>query len=250
MSNKPLCWEEIEEEYCDCLIHLALKQREMEEIQALMEESAHMEVGEAQVRRAYALFLQKQQAQEKQQRRAARKAQIRRWMPRIAEIAACLLLVICIATPFAVANIESVRASVVRFLIRINEEYAEIGMEEMDSTIEIPAGWKGGYYLSYVPEGYEVSQVSPFSPYVLYANADGKTLLFREGSEDSTTNIDSEDKAISYESVNGETALVMEDETGTSIVWSEGKKYFILQLDESKEEALNVARGVCMIEVQ
>ena len=42
----------------------------------------------------------------------------------------------------------------------------------------------------------------------------------------------------------------MEDETGTSIVWSEGKKYFILQLDESKEEALNVARGVCMIEVQ
>lgn len=53
-----------------------------------------------------------------------------------------------------------------------------------------------------------------------------------------------------HESVNGETALVMEDETGTSIVWSEGKKYFILQLDESKEEALNVARGVCMIEVQ
>ena len=250
MKDHRVYWDMLEEEYCDCLTGLALKLREMEDTQALIAESKRMEIDAAQAEQAYALFMQKWQAQEKGRRRAARKAQIRRYVPKIAEIAACILLVVCIAAPLAVANIESVRASVVRFLIRINDEYAEIGIVEEGAIIEVPDGWNGGYYLSYIPEGYEVRQVSQFSPFVLFLNAEGKALLFREGDEYSTTNIDSEDKIVTYESVNGEIALVLEDEVGTSIVWSKGKDYFILQLDEPKEEALKVARGVCMIETQ
>lgn len=250
MKEHRAYWDMLEEEYCDCLTGLALKLREMEDTQALIAESERMELDAAQAERAYALFLQKWQAQEKGRRRAARKAQIRRYVPKIAEIAACILLVICIATPLAVANIESVRASVVRFLIQIHDEYAEIGIVEGGATIDVPDGWTGGYYLSYIPQGYEVRQVSPFDPLVIYLNAEGNALLFREGDEHSKTNIDSEDKIITYENINGETALVLEDEAGTSIVWSKGKNYFILQLDEPKAEALKVARGVCMITEQ
>lgn len=250
MKDHRAYWDMLEEEYCDCLTGLALKLREMEDTQALIAESERMELDAAQAERAYALFLQKWQAQEKGRRRAARKAQIRRYVPKIAEIAACILLVICIAAPLAVANIESVRASVVRFLIQINDEYAEIGIVEEGATIEVPDGWNGGYYLSYIPEGYQVEQVLLRGVGVLYLNEASKALTFHEGDEHLTINIDSEDKVVTYESVNGETALVLEDEVGTSIVWSKGKDYFILQLDEPKEEALKVARGVCMIEAQ
>ena len=250
MKDHRAYWDMLEEEYCDCLTGLALKLREMEDTQALIAESERMELDAAQAERAYALFLQKWQAQEKGRRRAARKAQIRRYVPKIAEIAACILLVICIAAPLAVANIESVRASVVRFLIQINDEYAEIGIVEEGATIEVPDGWNGGYYLSYIPEGYQVEQVLLRGVGVLYLNEASKALTFHEGYEHLTINIDSEDKVVTYESVNGETALVLEDEVGTSIVWSKGKDYFILQLDEPKEEALKVARGVCMIEAQ
>ena len=250
MKDHRAYWDMLEEEYCDCLTGLALKLREMEDTQALIAESERMELDAAQAERAYALFLQKWQAQEKGRRRAARKAQIRRYVPKIAEIAACILLVICIATPLAVANIESVRASVVRFLIQINDEYAEIGIVEEGATIEVPDGWNGGYYLSYIPEGYQVEQVLLRGVGVLYLNEASKALTFHEGDEHLTINIDSEDKIVTYESVNGEIALVLEDEVGTSIVWSKGKDYFILQLDEPKEEALKVARGVCMIETQ
>ena len=135
-------------------------------------------------------------------------------------------------------------------MIQIHDEYAEIGIVEGGATIDVPDGWTGGYYLSYIPQGYEVRQVSPFDPLVIYLNAEGNALLFREGDEHSKTNIDSEDKIITYENINGETALVLEDEAGTSIVWSKGKNYFILQLDEPKAEALKVARGVCMITEQ
>lgn len=250
MKDHRAYWDMLEEEYCDCLTGLALKLREMEDTQALIAESERMELDAAQAERAYALFLQKWQAQEKGRRRAARKAQIRRYVPKIAEIAACILLVVCIAAPLAVANIESVRASVVRFLIQINDEYAEIGIVEEGATIEVPDGWNGGYYLSYIPEGYQVEQVLLRGVGVLYLNEASKALTFHEGDEHLTINIDSEDKIVTYESVNGETALVLEDEVGTSIVWSKGKDYFILQLDEPKEEALKVARGVCMIETQ
>lgn len=250
MKDHRAYWDMLEEEYCDCLTGLALKLREMEDTQALIAESERMELDAAQAERAYALFLQKWQAQEKGRRRAARKAQIRRYVPKIAEIAACILLVVCIAAPLAVANIESVRASVVRFLTQINDEYAEIGIVEEGATIEVPDGWNGGYYLSYIPEGYQVEQVLLRGVGVLYLNEASKALTFHEGDEHLTINIDSEDKVVTYESVNGETALVLEDEVGTSIVWSKGKDYFILQLDEPKEEALKVARGVCMIEAQ
>lgn len=250
MKDHRAYWDMLEEEYCDCLTGLALKLREMEDTQALIAESERMELDAAQAERAYALFMQKWQAQEKGRRRAARKAQIRRYVPKIAEIAACILLVVCIAAPLAVANIESVRASVVRFLIQINDEYAEIGIVEEGATIEVPDGWNGGYYLSYIPEGYQVEQVLLRGVGVLYLNEASKTLTFHEGDEHLTINIDSEDKIVTYESVNGEIALVLEDEVGTSIVWSKGKDYFILQLDEPKEEALKVARGVCMIEAQ
>ena len=250
MKDHRAYWDMLEEEYCDCLTGLALKLREMEDTQALIAESERMELDAAQAERAYALFMQKWQAQEKGRRRAARKAQIRRYEPKIAEIAACILLVVCIAAPLAVANIESVRASVVRFLTQINDEYAEIGIVEEGATIEVPDGWNGGYYLSYIPEGYQVEQVLLRGVGVLYLNEASKALTFHEGDEHLTINIDSEDKVVTYESVNGETALVLEDEVGTSIVWSKGKDYFILQLDEPKEEALKVARGVCMIEAQ
>ena len=250
MKDHRAYWDMLEEEYCDCLTGLALKLREMEETQALIAESERMEIDAAQAEQAYALFMQKWQAQEKGRRRAARKAQIRRYVPKIAEIAACILLVVCIAAPLAVSNIESVRASVVRFLIQINDEYAEIGIVEEGATIEVPDGWNGGYYLSYIPEGYQVEQVLLRGVGVLYLNEASKALTFHEGDEHLTINIDSEDKVVTYESVNGETALVLEDEVGTSIVWSKGKDYFILQLDEPKEEALKVARGVCMIEAQ
>lgn len=250
MKDHRAYWDMLEEEYCDCLTGLALKLREMEDTQALIAESERMELDAAQAEQAYALFMQKWQAQEKGRRRAARKAQIRRYVPKIAEIAACILLVVCIAAPLAVANIESVRASVVRFLTQINDEYAEIGIVEEGATIEVPDGWNGGYYLSYIPEGYQVEQVLLRGVGVLYLNEASKALTFHEGDEHLTINIDSEDKVVTYESVNGETALVLEDEVGTSIVWSKGKDYFILQLDEPKEEALKVARGVCMIEAQ
>ena len=134
--------------------------------------------------------------------------------------------------------------------IQINDEYAEIGIVEEGATIEVPDGWNGRYYLSYIPEGYQVEQVLLRGVGVLYLNEASKALTFHEGDEHLTINIDSEDKVVTYESVNGETALVLEDEVGTSIVWSKGKDYFILQLDEPKEEALKVARGVYMIEAQ
>ena len=65
MKDHRAYWDMLEEEYCDCLTGLALKLREMEDTQALIAESERMELDAAQAERAYALFLQKWQAQEK-----------------------------------------------------------------------------------------------------------------------------------------------------------------------------------------
>lgn len=171
---------------------------------------------------------------------------------RVLGAVACVLLLFYISLTVAIAAIPTVRHSALKFFMNIGEQYASIGFKETEEYVDVPQEWKEDYYPTYIPDGFSVDAVS--SNDVLYSNGAERTLSFVVLGQTAGANIDTEDANVSWEDINGFTALVSETVIGPSkekgpviIVWNIGNKYLIVDFDGTKEEALQIARSVQLI---
>ena len=105
----------LQDAHLDSLISLAYKQKEEEEIQSILEEADQRQLSEeeeALSKQIYAHFLKKVEAEKRDEKRKNRVARWRKSAMRFVEVAACLVLILGILAPFAVANVASIRAKV------------------------------------------------------------------------------------------------------------------------------------------
>ena len=145
MSKNQLNYDEIRDQHLDTMLKLAFKHADALEAQDIMKESDTVEcpVSEERAEATYKMFLDKLAKQEVEEKRNARIVQFRRSIPRIIQIAACLVLVMGIVTPFAVANVESIRVKVMELLISIQEDHTERSFVENESAaFDVPADCK------------------------------------------------------------------------------------------------------------
>lgn len=236
--------DKIREQHIDQLVRLAYLYEEALEAEEFIEGSDRTpSAGERSGCEAlYARFEEKWRREKARARRLRLLRAGRRIGGRAVQIAACLVLLLGIATPIAIANVESVRAKVLSFLIQVKGEYTELSLQESD-TFDVPPEWLGNYFPSHIPEGYYIRGMSRYMPYIEYENSDGDWISFDECNADSCTNIDSEDAALSYEMVNGTLAFVVEKDVNI-VTWSNDDRYFIVMSTESKDQALEIARSV------
>ena len=172
--------------------------------------------------------------------------------------AACVVLAVAVATPFAIANVEFIRSAVMKLLIRIDWDEGVMQMnlvEDEGAAFDVPADWPGEYFPSYLPEGLEVTWKSyiPGYPCIEYTSESGERVInFSEMGENSTQVNGIEGAVISYMDINGQTAVVIETEHPENeadyyvgIAWDNGEKWF--SVDTSgipKEETIKIARSV------
>lgn len=178
--------------------------------------------------------------------------------PRFIEAAACVVLVLGIAAPFAIANVESIRSAVMKMLIRIDWEKGEMQMnfvEDNDAFFDVPGDWQGEYFPSYLPEGFEVTwrSSSSVNPCIEYTSESGvQVVSFGEASSNTAGVYGIEGAAISTIDINGHTAVVIETKYPQNeadhyigITWDNGEKWFSVDTSGvSKEEAVKIARSV------
>lgn len=253
MSKNQLNYDEIKDQHLDTMIKLAFKHADALEAQEIMEECENAEcpVDEKRVKATYDMFLDKLAKQEAQERKKSRIVQFRRSIPRVIQIAACLVLVLGIATPFAVANVEAIRVKVMELLISIQEDHTELNfVENDDKAFYIPAGWSGSYYPSYIPDGFVMTEMSELYCDVTYINEDGAKIYFSEYLQDDLVDINSEDAALSYAAINGENAFIIERDNLVIVAWASEDRFFVIEAETSKEEALVVAEGVRRISLE
>ena len=173
---------------------------------------------------------------------------MQRILPRAISVAASLVILLAIATPFAVANISSIRVKVLQMLIRIEEDHAKLSLvENEDASFDVPSGWQGDYYPTHIPDGYGVSNVIPYYATVEFSNTEGNVLTFNECSESDQYNIDSENALMSYEFINGQQVFVIDRTTSATVARSNGSKLFIVTGRVSTEESLKIAESVRII---
>ena len=247
MADKKTNYDEIQDEYLDSLIRLAYKNAEALEAQRLMEEddNASDPVPANDKEAVFQMFLDKMEQLEGGKRPKARVIPWKKVLTRLANIAACIVVLLGIAAPFAIAYVEPIRIRVMQLLIDIKDDHTElIFTEDTDAEFYVPEGYMGRYYPTYIPEGFELTDVSVLFYDTTYQNKAGAKIYYSECTEDDEIDINTEGAILSHATVNGAEAFVAEQETYVIITWALEDRYFVIIADTSLDEALKMARSV------
>ena len=243
MADKKTNYDEIQDEYLDSLIRLAYKNAEALEAQRLMEEDdkASEPVPADDKDAVFQMFLEKMERLEGGEQRKARVIPWKKVLPRLGNIAACIVVILGFAAPFAIAYVEPIRIKVMQLLIEIKDDHTDlIFVENTDAEFYVPEGYMGRYYPTYIPEGFELTDVSVLFYDTTYQNKAGAKIYYSECTEDDEIDINTEGAILSHATVNGAEAFVAEQETYVIITWALEDRYFVIIADTSLDEALNV----------
>ena len=172
--------------------------------------------------------------------------------PRTMRFAVAALGILCIGLTTAFASSETFRVRVFSMFAEDHGQYTAIGLrEDEQNAFDVPNGWEGRYYPSYIPDGFEVINVENLSEQIFlisFENQNGEYLIFKEMTEDTESNIDTENAQVYYTEIHGNTAMVSVKEDVTIVAWNEKDRIFAVIVDgEVEEGALEVAKSVMRI---
>lgn len=232
----------LRERHLDVMIKLAFDLDDVEETQRLLDEP-DAELSADDERLADEILVaafQKAEERKKARKRQQRSAAIRRAMPRVALIASCLILVLTIAVPIAIASSPVLRSRVMRLIVQVDEEqgWATFNfMEDPDATFDVPEGWMGEYFPAYIPAGFSIWNLEEYVAVIEYRSETGSDeyaqIYFAEVGDGATGYVGTDNTDISYIDLHGKTAQVIDGYMYNgihvvTITWASDAKWFML----------------------
>ena len=241
--------QKLRAEYQKVLISKAMREIRDEEADSLLESSPEDQ--------RYLEFLEanREKRMEKMIRRLrwiSLKKQFFTVVPRTMRFAVAALGILCIGLTTAFASSETFRVRVFSMFAEDHGQYTAIGLrEDEQKAFDVPNGWEGMYYPTYIPDGFEVINVENLSEQIFlisFENKNNEYLTFEEMTEDAESNIDTENAQVYYTEIHGNTALVSVKADLTIVSWNEQNRILSVVFDgEVEEDALKVAKSVTRI---
>ena len=241
--------QKLRAEYQKVLISKAMREIRDEEADSLLECSPEDQ--------RYLEFLEanREKRMEKMMRRLrwiSLKKQFFTVVPRTMRFAVAALGILCIGLTTAFASSETFRVRVFSMFAEDHGQYTAIGLrEDEQKAFDVPNGWEGMYYPTYIPDGFEVINVENLSEQIFlisFENKNNEYLTFEEMTEDAESNIDTENARVYYTEIHGDTALVSVKADLTIVSWNEQNRILSVVFDgEVEEDALKVAKSVTRI---
>ena len=232
----------LQERHLDMRIKLAFDFDDAEETQRLLDEpEAPLSADEERLaNEILAKAYQKAKEMEKARKRVRRRVAIRRAMPRVVMAASCIILVLTIALPIAIASSPVLRSRVMRLLVEVDAEQGKARfefVEDPDASFDVPEGWQGEYFPSYIPEGFSIWNLEEYVAAIEYRSETNTNeyaqIYFTEVDDGATGYAGTDNTDISYIDLHGKTAQVIDGymDNGTHVVtitWASDVKWFIL----------------------
>ncbi len=254
--NQNIDMTEMQEQHLNLMIKLAFDFEDAEEVQRILDEP-EPDLSEEDVQLTNAIFVEVLNASDQQHRKEKRQQYFdlaRRIIPRFVEVAACLILVVAIAAPVALANSAAFRAKVMQLLIEMDAEKEEAHfrfVEDETATFWVPEGWPGAFYPSYIPNGYQVFEFDPFFASIEYRDIHNNQLFFLEHDEYTEMLSGTDNSTVSTININGHSGYIIDGITSDGVthtitlIWQNDTKWFsITGFGLAKEEAIAVATSV------
>lgn len=173
-----------------------------------------------------------------------------RTLPEFGRIAAIFCACVVIATGAAAAMNETFRATVVRLLVSAEKTATLLEPVAMEGvSLDVPDGWGGTYFPTYMPSGLEVTSVSAwydFTAIEYKSLATGQIALklseYRLGT---VISLDTENTQVYEVWVNGEAGLMVCKEDVISVYWCQDQSCFLLTVrGETEDTVLRIAESV------
>ena len=169
----------------------------------------------------------------------------------LGKAAAALVLVLSLGISTVVASSDTLRAAVFDLVFTRQATHTEIQLvENTQKSFEVPAEWKGRYYPSFIPEGYEVVKVNnsfDTTHHIAFMNSKGVLLHFFENTADTNSNIDTEGSQVKTVFVRGYSGLLSQKNGESILAWSADERYFVLILMGDEDLTLQVAESLRLI---
>ena len=243
--------QKLRAEYQKVLISKAMREIRDEEADSLLESSPEDQ--------RYLEFLEtsREKRMKKMMRRLrwiSLKKQLFTVAPRMMRFAVAALGILCIGLTTAFASSETFRVRVFSMFAEDRGQYTAIGLrEDEQKAFDVPNGWEGMYYPSYIPAEFEIESVDSsfgreFSVYMRDKNNSDVRLIFEEMSENNEMNVDTENARVYHTKIHGSDAIVSIKEKTSSVIWSESNRILSIMMDgDNEEQILKVAESVKQI---
>lgn len=241
--------QKLRAEYQKVLISKAMREIRDEEADSLLESSPEDQ--------RYLEFLEanREKRLKKMMRRLrwiSLKKQFFTVVPRTMRFAVAALGILCIGLTTAFASNETFRVRVFSMFAEDHGQYTAVRLQEdKQKAFDVPAEWEGIYYPTYIPDGFDVVNVENLSGQIFlisFENQNGEYLIFKEMTEDTESNIDTENAQVYYTEIHGNTAMVSVKADLTIVSWNEQNRILSVVFDgEVEEDALKVAKSVTRI---
>lgn len=167
--------------------------------------------------------------------------------------AACFVVMAAVTVPVALATIPELKTYVSELFIEHYPTYADIRMyDEPLPPLEVPAGWDGRYYLSYIPEGFELADIDTLYNLATYKSDLDHIFYFIEMKDGDGFILDNEDADISYAEINCNEVMFIEKRNSDLIyaVWTNGEELFKIIGNLQLSEMVELVYGVRTIHIQ
>ena len=246
---------QLQDDHLDMMIRLAFDLEDIEQADALLS-TADPALTEDDVRLADAAYLLACARAEKASKPRAILAAARKALPWVINIAACIVLLLAIAAPVAIANSSTFRAKVMELIMELDEEKGEAHFSFVsveDAAFDVPEGWRGNYFPSYIPNGFFIYDYDPAFPMacIQYRNEAEDQLFFDEFTSYTDMMVGTEDCTISPILINGNQGTLIQGPgadgitLGVTITWQNDTNWFcVTTFGLTTEEAIAVASSV------
>lgn len=183
----------------------------------------------------------------REKHRASLRAFRRYAVTRVATVAAALLAVALIGGISALAVSPEMRASLSRLLVNPQEEFTDFRMDgEEFAEPDVPEGFEGDFYPSYIPEGFSLAGAYRWNAY--YTTDDGRVLYYDEYDENTALGLDTEEADVTYTKVGGTDAMLVQKNGLSTVVWSFANRFFLVSIMGTSEEAMKVAESLVVVD--
>lgn len=203
-----------------------------------------------------ALSLSRAEKEQKRSRQHDFARTARKVLPFVINTAACIILLLAMAAPIALANSATFRSKVLQLIMELDEEKGEAYfslVQDEDASFDVPEGWRGNYFPSYIPDGFTIYDWDPDfgAAFIEYRNESANQLFFSEYSNGAGVVTGTDNAEMKEIDINGNPAYLIDGiasdgKTHTvNIFWQNETNWFgVVTYGLSTDEALQVARSV------
>ncbi|MEL1134139.1 DUF4367 domain-containing protein [Desulfitobacterium sp. THU1] len=240
------------EDYEDSLFRLILDEAADKEGKGYLEEMERLKNDPEYLpsREAFGKFTLELDNYYKKANTPLRKRRVSRVLNRVA-IAMLIVIALLFST---VASVQALRARVLNFFINIQQDHTSFQIKESNNSASEGApvvDWTKAYVPTYIPEGYEVKNISSSSlvKTITFTNQQNSIISYTELSEDSAPALDTEN-VDNFESIdiNGHQGNIIVKNSLVTLIWEMDGRMFLIQSQTSEDITIKIAQNVRFVE--